>query len=258
MRKRPITAKIADFLWKLTHDCLKCGKYFSRWNAEQQWCKCAPNIIENPEHILTECPLGNQADLWLTAGQIWTKEIENIPEADAWQKPDIHEIRAIGCWTNTKDIPRKKGDKQKHLTASLSNLRKILVSETAWNIWKLRCERVINEKDRPRHQYTETLKEAFRRRIIIEWGATRWISQRKRHQAIVTFKETWCIQGTIATLTDNKLQINKTLGKTDPEKNQIEESDPESEKESNVGSVDVGSDSVGSDNVGSENEHGEF
>ncbi|TBU21071.1 hypothetical protein BD311DRAFT_605312, partial [Dichomitus squalens] len=50
--KKPIQRKKTDFLWKLLHDRVRCGKYFKHipgWE-DKQYCQCGE--IENPEHIL--------------------------------------------------------------------------------------------------------------------------------------------------------------------------------------------------------------
>ncbi|KAG2028554.1 hypothetical protein BDR03DRAFT_883168, partial [Suillus americanus] len=51
-RKKIIPKNISDFLWKITHDAVKCGKFFANiptW-ADKQFCPC--NGVESPKHIL--------------------------------------------------------------------------------------------------------------------------------------------------------------------------------------------------------------
>jgi hypothetical protein len=62
--KDPIKNNISDFLWKLLHGPLKCGKYYAHipnWE-DKQYCCC--NEIETPEHILLYCNDCEVRKLW--------------------------------------------------------------------------------------------------------------------------------------------------------------------------------------------------
>ncbi|KAG2127162.1 uncharacterized protein EDB93DRAFT_1096763 [Suillus bovinus] len=63
-RKKKIPKNISDFLWKMTHDAVKCGKFFANiptW-ADKQFCPCQE--IESPKHILFDCSEFGNTELW--------------------------------------------------------------------------------------------------------------------------------------------------------------------------------------------------
>ncbi|KAJ7877241.1 hypothetical protein B0H14DRAFT_2713064 [Mycena olivaceomarginata] len=77
-------------------------------------------------HILTRCDAPGREKVWELASQLWRKKTGEDME------PTFGEILACG-------VIKKKSRGE-------SRLYRILLSESAYLIWKLRCERVIGGK----------------------------------------------------------------------------------------------------------------
>ena len=97
---------------------------------------------ETLNHILTECPSTTRTTIWAAAQDLW-------PHEDAlW--PRISSGIILGC--NLLEIKTRKQsasaqDNQTDeptLDPGPTRLAKILISEAAYLIWTLRCDRVIN------------------------------------------------------------------------------------------------------------------
>ncbi|KAI1782545.1 ribonuclease H-like domain-containing protein, partial [Ganoderma leucocontextum] len=90
LHKNPIKRNKTDFIWKLIHGRLRCGKYFSTIPSlrERQYCRCGE--IESYDHMLVRCQAADQ--LYKAIESIWTKA-SNIP----WNKPTIGIIRGLGA-----------------------------------------------------------------------------------------------------------------------------------------------------------------
>ena len=83
--------KIQDFIWKIIHNRIRCGKFFScipGWE-EKQFCKCRE--VESIDHILHNCKESNQSKLWKEVKKVWVK-ITGMK----WIKPKMTDIMGIG------------------------------------------------------------------------------------------------------------------------------------------------------------------
>jgi len=99
------------------------------------------------EHILTECTIPGQREIWELAKTLWSgKHTE-------W--PQIKNVGLImGC--GLAAFKDKTGEPDE----GANRLYRIIISESAHLVWKLRCARVIqlgdNKKDWPSRQETIT------------------------------------------------------------------------------------------------------
>ncbi|CAK5278421.1 unnamed protein product [Mycena citricolor] len=139
-RHQDFSRSVRYFLWMLIHDGYKVGDHWRKipGHEEKAYCKHCGEVIENMEHILLRCEAAGQSQIWDLANVIWKKKTGLHLELN------IGKIMACGAVTLGN--------------ASLSRLFRIVVSESAHMIWRLRCERVIQEKD-----------EASRREIQNRW-----------------------------------------------------------------------------------------
>ncbi|KAJ7631436.1 ribonuclease H-like protein [Mycena polygramma] len=127
-RHKDISRSIRFFLWMLIHGGYKVGEYWENIPGHQHKAKCTRcGVYESMEHILTECAVPGQKEVWDLASEMWQKR------AGTAMRPTVAEIMA-GPAT-------KKGD------PATTRLYKILITESAHLIWRLRNERVINEKE---------------------------------------------------------------------------------------------------------------
>ena len=93
--------------------------------------KC--NVTEDMEHILLHCDILGQKIVWKAAKQLWRKK------HGTW--PDLRNIGYItGCGLASFKNPEGK------VLQEVNRLYRILISESAHLIWKLRCQRVSEDK----------------------------------------------------------------------------------------------------------------
>jgi len=107
------------------HDGYKIGKYWRKIPGYEDRGICQFwNTEESMEHILTQCLVLGQEHIWGLAGSLW--QYKALP----WSKPVFGEI--LGC-----GIVNLQNEEGKYLKGE-SRFRRILVSESAYLIWKLR------------------------------------------------------------------------------------------------------------------------
>ena len=81
------------------------------------------------EHILTECDAPGREQIWTLANELWNKRSQTaIPTSYG---------TLLGCCLSNFKKQNGKSDK------GLNRLFRIIVSESMYMIWKIRCERTI-------------------------------------------------------------------------------------------------------------------
>ncbi|CAK5281680.1 unnamed protein product [Mycena citricolor] len=129
-RHTDFSRSVRYFLWMLIHDGYKVGNHWTKIPGHEEKASCAhcgDHITENMEHILFECEAQGQKTVWELANELWMMKTStplNVSIADL-----------MACGTVSKG------------NEGTSRLFRILVSESAHLIWRIRCERVIQEKD---------------------------------------------------------------------------------------------------------------
>ncbi|KAJ3838212.1 ribonuclease H-like protein [Lentinula raphanica] len=135
LRHKDFSRQFRYFLWMTIHNGYMIGRFWDRteepWKGTCAFC----GVEETMEHILTECRGPGMEEIWSLCEDLWrNKKTE-------WIRPSFNEIMSCGL-TELKDSKNNisKGD---------SRLYRILVSESAHLIWKLRNARVIQGKGFP-------------------------------------------------------------------------------------------------------------
>ncbi|KAJ8582663.1 hypothetical protein M405DRAFT_749915, partial [Rhizopogon salebrosus TDB-379] len=94
---------------------------------------------ESMEHILTECANTTNATIWRLARQIWP--------AKYGEWPTISLGIILGCGAihipHTPDDTNPNDKKEESMKRGALRLLRIIISESAYLIWALRCERVF-------------------------------------------------------------------------------------------------------------------
>ena len=145
LQSRDIRRPVADFLWKGLHGALRVGKFWAKIPKYEDRAVCnGCQERDSLEHILTKCSKPGQELVWSLAAQAWKRK--NLP----WNQVSINDILTIG--------PRSRalcGEEQ--TPKPLARFWRILISESAHLIWRLRCERVIghSEDETWEHQVEE-------------------------------------------------------------------------------------------------------
>ncbi|KAI0337000.1 hypothetical protein BDW22DRAFT_1340697, partial [Trametopsis cervina] len=121
------------------------------------------NEIETIEHILTKCKVVGQAEIW------------GLVEAALLRKAQHSPWITLGTimGANLITAPPKNG----HARPGTTRLQQILITESAYLIWKIRCERVIERGNDPStwHSKTEVYNQWYRainRRLLSDIALT--------------------------------------------------------------------------------------
>ncbi|KAJ3884468.1 hypothetical protein GG344DRAFT_60480 [Lentinula edodes] len=198
IRHNDLEKKIRCFLWMAIHNGYKVGKF---WDNIPEYetrgmCKECNATSESLEHILLECRAPGQKEIWSFAKNLWAKNGMSWPDL----KFDIGTI--LGCGLADFRNRQKKREKGK------SRLFRIMISESAYLIWKLRNERVIN--DRPalsklqiKNQWKWTIENRLRTDCLL---TSIKFSRRMLSQKII--KATW------GKVVENVELLSESFGKT--------------------------------------------
>ncbi|KAF6762488.1 hypothetical protein DFP72DRAFT_801729, partial [Ephemerocybe angulata] len=129
-----IQKKIRSFLWKVMHGALPCG---INWNdnpayADRALCQHC-QVRETEEHLLVQCPDSCQSTLWGLANGLLRRR--GLPQLLPVTMGDI-----LTCGLSNKKIKLSPGQER---------LRTIVLAETAWLIWVVRCKWVIDDEANP-------------------------------------------------------------------------------------------------------------
>ena len=168
---------------KALHGAHKVGSYWQNIPGYEHRADCRKcGVPDDLEHLLTDCDGPCQQIIWTEARKLW--------ERTGIDWPTITIGLIMGC--GLMEIRPGEGDKP---DPGLTRLYRILISESAYLIWKLRCERVITHDD-PEHDWhpeTEVLRrweQAINLRFKLDQAMT---SVRFRNKAVKrrTVLNTW-------------------------------------------------------------------
>ncbi|KAF7798072.1 hypothetical protein EIP86_009286 [Pleurotus ostreatoroseus] len=147
LRSKHVSRPISDFLWKCMHNALRCGSYWEHIPGYEDRALCPScGVVESAPHMLLECDVPGARLIWELAQQLF--ELKGL----LW--PPICMGTILGC--NLISFER-----QGQVCPGARRLFSILVSESTYLIWKLRCERRIEFGDAV--QRWHTVKEISRR-----------------------------------------------------------------------------------------------
>ena len=139
IRHKDIRREVRYFLWMAAHDAYMIGSNWQRAGyspelRERGECQVCGQI-ESMGHILSECDAPGQKEIWALAESFWKQRNKK------WPRPSVGAVLscAVAPFKTKKGKP-KSGD---------ARLYRILMTESAHLIWKIRNERVIKEEDQP-------------------------------------------------------------------------------------------------------------
>ncbi|CAK5263304.1 unnamed protein product [Mycena citricolor] len=174
-RHKDFSRSVRYFLWMLIHDGYKVGKHWEKipgHNEKAHCSHCGEDSLETMEHILLKCQATGQEEIWKLASKLWTMRTGSTLE------PNMGMIMACGA------IQQKD--------ASLSRLFRIIVSESAHMIWRIRCERVIQEKGNASVPEVENRwRRAINTRLLIDCKMTNEKRYGKKAIKPSLVKKTW-------------------------------------------------------------------
>jgi len=185
-RKKTIRPIVQQFLYKTIHGTHMIGGYWRHINGYEEREKCATcNETESMSHILTRCREKNTQTIWQLAKALWPHR--NIP----WPEITLGTILGCGNITLRPNRPRRNDQRRQHKPSHQgpSRLFQILLSESAYLIWVLRCERVIQEKPLPNKEIRARWQHAINERLTIDKVTATRITRTKRFTKLV--EDTW-------------------------------------------------------------------
>lgn len=147
IRRNLIWTKIQQFFYKTTHGTQKIGWYWMRILDLEERCYCKScRADETMDHLLTNCEHPTTKKIWIKAKELWPHH------EDTWPRISLGSI--IGYNTLSIETLQKRKDEtgKEKLTKiydpGAMQLLRILISEAAYLIWTLQCERTIQERER--------------------------------------------------------------------------------------------------------------
>jgi len=141
INNRAISRKIRAFMWKSLHDAHRCGKYWTHIPSLEDRAICPTcDELETTDHILTTCKSSSQETVWSLTKELWT--MKNLP----WPQTSLGSI--LGCGITDFRSPSGLS------LLGANRLFTIIISESMYLIWLLRCEWCIQKQCDPSNQHT--------------------------------------------------------------------------------------------------------
>ncbi|OJT14554.1 Transposon TX1 uncharacterized 149 kDa protein [Trametes pubescens] len=139
LRKIDVSRECAQFMWKSIHDAFMVGKHWLRPKMsdelkERATCKLC-GVTESMEHIIFDCIAEERKEIWGEVQGLWNGAMRSQCEL-TWGT-----VFGAGCVT----LEDERGIDMPYT----GRLWTVLVTESAYLVWKLRCERVIQNEGRP-------------------------------------------------------------------------------------------------------------
>ncbi|KAL0059957.1 hypothetical protein AAF712_013253 [Marasmius tenuissimus] len=157
-RHKDISRNIRQFLFMLMHGGYKVGKFWKNVPNYDHRTVCTHcGRPESIRHILLECEVPGRKTVWTLAEEIWKKK--GLP----WPTLGLGTILSCGFTTfGTEERP----------DVGASRFYRILMSESAYLIWKMRNQRVINGEQplsltQIKNKWVYTLKLRYKTDLLL-------------------------------------------------------------------------------------------
>ncbi|KAF8061862.1 ribonuclease H-like domain-containing protein [Lyophyllum atratum] len=158
IRNKDFSRQERFWLWMSLHDAYWVGSHWLKPQFEEEYrdrAICAHDgCVETMEHILTECGTPGQREIWEDTKNLWERQ-----KAGPWSTPTIGGILGAPL-VELRDAESK-------IDVGSTRLFRILMIESAYLIWKLRCARVCQNNNTPftkievRRRWAKTMNERF-------------------------------------------------------------------------------------------------
>ncbi|KAF6757047.1 hypothetical protein DFP72DRAFT_846403 [Ephemerocybe angulata] len=181
-KKETLTQKFGAFAWKSLHGGYKVGTYWKHIDEDRLKCQPCNADTESMEHIMHECRVSGQETVWKIAKEAWA--LTGIQ----WPEVTFDLILGIG----TVEIKGRRGKMRDGRT----RLFQIIITESAYLIWLLRCEwRISREQNTAKihtvQEITARWRKAVTRRLRLDWALTSKLSFGKKALRAAEVKRTW-------------------------------------------------------------------
>ncbi|KAF8173025.1 hypothetical protein K438DRAFT_1611225 [Mycena galopus ATCC 62051] len=181
LRGKALTPRVSQFLWKSMHNAHRIGHYWTHIPECEDRAICQTcGVEESIEHILLKCVSPGQDIIWKAAEKLWSAKKSRWPELSLGG--------ILGCglvdFRDTASKPNK----------GVRRLYKILISESAYTIWKIRNERVISRSREPLNESAIINKWVFNLNQRLQQDAVlahRSADRNRPHLAPSLVRDTW-------------------------------------------------------------------
>jgi len=185
-RKKTIRPLIQQFLYRTIHGTHMIGKQWRHINGYEEREMCTTcNETESMSHILTQCKEKSTQLVWDLTKNLWPHR--NTP----W--PDITLGTILGCGSISlqPSRPGRQNQRRRRTAAHKGPTRlfQTLLSESAYLIWTLRCERVIQEKNLSDGEIRARWHRAINERLTIDKVTATKIIRTDKFTKLI--EETW-------------------------------------------------------------------
>jgi ribonuclease HI len=173
-RHKDLSRSVRHFLWMMLHGGYKVGDHWTKIPGHEEKATCNTcGVTETMTHILTKCEAPGQKEIWELASELWV-----LKTGDVLPPPTIGQI--MGCAA----IKRQN--------AGTTRLSRIIFSESAHLIWRIRNERVIQERPTAseREIYNRWCK-SINSRLEIDCALTNALKYGKKAIPKALVLETW-------------------------------------------------------------------
>jgi ribonuclease HI/exonuclease III len=185
--------KEKQFFWKALHGAHKCGPYWERRAGCESWAECqaCQGHVESTTHILIECSANKTREtVWAVAKDLWPG-----PGTD-WPELSTGVILAIGSLKTSGDLAQQSMRGSAGVAPprrGSSRLLNLIMATSAFTIWKLRCERVIQGIQHSQKEVIARWRHAINERLWQDVSAAGRNTSGKNGKARQTrrVKDTW-------------------------------------------------------------------
>ncbi|KAK0470844.1 hypothetical protein IW261DRAFT_1553664 [Armillaria novae-zelandiae] len=142
------------FLWMVVHDGYIVRRHWKHINSCEDRIECKKcGTEESMDHILTRCDAPGQREVWELAKRLWQQKT----------KTDLIITKGLimSCGIQPPSVHRS------HSRKGIERFCRILISESAHLIWKMRNNCVINGKEHYSLHEIEQRKKAIRKFLVL-------------------------------------------------------------------------------------------
>ncbi|KZT20340.1 hypothetical protein NEOLEDRAFT_1229536 [Neolentinus lepideus HHB14362 ss-1] len=165
---------VRQFLYKAIQHAYRVGDFWTPIPGyeERAVCPSCHDSSDNLDHILLECGTPAREMIWLLASDIWPEPY------GTW--PSVNLGTVLGCGKLSTHLPTPQNqadpdsrssnpiDEQPRPHPGASRLLQILISESMYLIWVLRCERVIQQRTHSTKSIASRWTNAINRRLHVD------------------------------------------------------------------------------------------
>ncbi|KAI9070087.1 RnaseH-domain-containing protein [Trametes sanguinea] len=137
LRRDPVDRKVRDYLWKALHSAHRVGKFWTHISGFESRALCGIcGSTESMEHILQDCAALETSRVWKLAKVFLAQRNVVIPP-----------LPSFGLYLGAAAAVHEGRDGT--VVPGATRLLRLVLTEAAYLVWRLRCTRVIEWSEEP-------------------------------------------------------------------------------------------------------------